>query len=301
MSSPQSPAVVVKSLVKRYGTTTAVDELSFSVEFGEIFALLGPNGAGKTTTIEILEGYGKADAGEVSVLGLDPITDQRVIKPQIGVVLQEGGLYPGIRVGESLRLFASYYDDPLDPQGLAAEVGLSEKGSRFVRALSTGERQRLNLALALVGQPKLLFLDEPTAGMDAHGRASTLERLLRLRSEGCTILLTTQMIDEAESLADRVAIIDRGRLVSLGRPADLAVGDDRISFRTNIQPDLDQLAAAVGAAVGKTSGGYVVEGKPSPERVAALAAYLAEAGILLTELRTDRGLTETFLRLTSDS
>ncbi len=177
-------AIDVAALEKRYGTVQAVDGLTFSIAVGEVFGLLGPNGAGKTTTVEILEGYRRADAGTVSVLGADPWRDGPRLRPKIGVMLQEGGLYPGIRPLEALRLFASYYDDPDDPDRLLDLVGLREAEHTLVRRMSGGQQQRLSLALALVGRPTLVFLDEPTAGMDPHARATTWALIRELRDRG---------------------------------------------------------------------------------------------------------------------
>jgi ABC-2 type transport system ATP-binding protein len=173
MPAADEPAISVVGLEKRYGTTQAVDGLSFDVRRGEVFGLLGPNGAGKTTTVEILEGYRAPDAGEARVLGLDPVRDGRSLRPRIGVMLQEGGLYPGLKALELLRLFASYYDDAEDPEALLRTIGLEDKANAPVRRLSGGQAQRLSLACALIGRPAVVFLDEPTAGMDPHARSTT--------------------------------------------------------------------------------------------------------------------------------
>ena len=190
MNSP-AHAIEVAALEKRYGATSAVDGISFSIATGEVFGLLGPNGAGKTTTVEILEGYRRADAGEVRVLGVDPWRDGDELRPRIGVMLQEGGLYPGVRPLEALELFASYYDDADDPERLLRLVGLDDSRHTLVRRMSGGQQQRLSLALALVGKPKLVFLDEPTAGMDPHARATTWSMIRELRDRGTTVVLTT--------------------------------------------------------------------------------------------------------------
>src|SRR5215471_17467917 len=213
-----SPAIEVHGLVKRYGGRAAVDGISLGVERGHVFGLLGPNGAGKTTTVETLEGYRTADRGSVRVLGLDPIADGAALRPRIGVMLQEGGLYPGVRPLEALRLFASYYDDPDDPERLLQLVGLDDSRHTLVRRMSGGQQQRLSLALALVGRPALVFLDEPTAGMDPHARATTWTMIRELRDHGATVVLTTHAMDEAEHLCDRVGIIDHGRLVACDSP-----------------------------------------------------------------------------------
>src|SRR5262245_49506488 len=247
MPSAADNAISVDRLEKRYGTTRAVDGLSFDVHRGEVFGLLGPNGAGKTTTVEILEGYRTPDAGAVRVLGLDPVRDGVDLRPQIGVMLQEGGLYPGLKALELLRLFAAYYDNPEDPRALLQTIGLESSAGTLVRRLSGGQAQRLSLACALIGRPAVVFLDEPTAGMDPHARATTWQLVRDLRERGVTVLLTTHAMDEAEQLCDRVAIITAGRLAAMGSPAELtqhAVADE-IWFAAVPGVDLVALAAAL--------------------------------------------------------
>jgi ABC-2 type transport system ATP-binding protein len=210
------PVVRVDRLVKRYEGYPVVDRLSLSVRSGEILALLGPNGAGKTTTVEIIEGYRAPDEGTVRVFGLDPRTHGSRIKPRLGLMLQNGELYSQIRVREAVALFAAFYPLPLEPRALLQQVGLENVAGRRYRTLSGGERQRLNLALALVGRPELAILDEPTSAMDPAARQATWQLLRELRERGCTILLTTHLLEEAEQLADRIAILNHGRLVASG-------------------------------------------------------------------------------------
>ena len=244
-------AIDVTALEKRYGATQAVDGLSFSIDTGEVFGLLGPNGAGKTTTVEILEGYRRADAGDVRVLGVDPWRDGAQLRPKIGVMLQDGGLYPGIRPLEALQLFASYYDDPDDPDRLLDLVGLREAEHTLVRRMSGGQQQRLSLALALVGRPSLVFLDEPTAGMDPRARATTWTLIRELRDRGATVVLTTHAMHEAEQLCDRVGIVHHGRLVAYGSPSELttnAGADMRFSAASGL--DVEKLAHALELPVG---------------------------------------------------
>src|SRR5919204_5697334 len=214
-------AIEVRGLVKRYNGRSVVDGVSFDVQPGEVFALLGPNGAGKTTTVEILEGYRKPDAGEARVLGLDPQRDGQEVKRRIGLMLQQGGLFPQITPREALRLFAAFYPHPEDPEELLERLQLREVARTRFRQLSGGQRQRIGLGLALVGRPELVFLDEPTAAMDPQARRSTWNIIRSLRSRGTTVLLTTHFMDEAEQLANRVAIVDRGKLVALDTPAGL--------------------------------------------------------------------------------
>lgn len=301
------PSIEVAGLEKRYGDTPAVDGLSLSVGTGEIFGLLGPNGAGKTTTVEILEGYRRPDAGSVRVLGLDPWRDGARLRPRIGVMLQDGGLYPGIRPLEALRLFASYYDEPDDPERLLGLVGLGEARRTVVRRLSGGQAQRLSLALALVGRPEMVFLDEPTAGMDPHARATTWRFVRELREQGVTVLLTTHAMDEAEQLCDRVAIIDHGRLVACGTPAELtsvAVAEG-VWFRTAPGLDVGSIARSLGlpdgSVVEERPGEYRAGALVTPHLVADLAAWMRDHGATLGELRAGRqSLEEVFLRLTGE-
>ncbi len=205
----------------RYGATRAVDGLSLTVDRDTITAVLGPNGAGKTTTLETCEGYRRAQAGTVRVLGLDPQRQQRALLPRIGVMLQEGGAWSGVRAVEMLRHVSRLHAHPLDVDLLAERLGLHECGRTPYRRLSGGQKQRLGLALAVVGRPELVFVDEPTAGMDPHGRRTTWDLLRELRASGVTVVLTTHHMDEAERLADHIHILDRGRIVAAGTPSEL--------------------------------------------------------------------------------
>jgi ABC-2 type transport system ATP-binding protein len=301
-----SAAVEVRNLVKAYAKRCVVDGLSFSVARGEVFALLGPNGAGKTTTVEILEGYRRPDAGFVRVLGLDPIRDGRQLKPHIGLMLQQGGQFPQITPREALQLFAAFYPNPAAPERVIELLELQEVARTRFRQLSGGQKQRLSLGLALIGRPRLVFLDEPTAAMDPQGRRGTWSVIRSLREHGTTVLLTTHFMDEAEQLANRVAIIDRGRLVALDTPARLrhAVTQE-IRFATEPWVSESDVAAAldvVDSAVDRENDGtLVLHVEPTPARVAQLAAWLARQDVLLTELRAgSRSLEQAFLALTAD-
>ena len=217
-------AVRVRGLRKSYGDNEALCGIDFDIEPGEVFGLLGPNGAGKTTTVEILEGYRKHDAGEVEVLGADPRRAGSAWRERVGVMLQSSSLYPNLTVLESLRIFGGYYAKPRDAGEVAELVGLTEKRDARVRTLSGGQQRRLDLGLALVGDPELIFLDEPTTGFDPGARRTAWETIRNLRALGKTILLTTHYLDEAEQLADRVAVLRAGVIVREGRPSDLTGG-----------------------------------------------------------------------------
>ncbi len=215
------PAIEVTELRKSYGATEVLRGISFSIAEGEVFGLLGPNGAGKTTTVEILEGYRSRDAGSVSVLGLDPGRATRAWRERVGVVLQSSSLYPNLSVRESIALFAGYYAAPRPVDDVVEIIGLAEKRDARVRTLSGGQQRRLDLGLALVGDPELIFLDEPTTGFDPSARRAAWETIRGLRSLGKTILLTTHYLDEAAQLADRVAVLAKGEIVTVGSPAEL--------------------------------------------------------------------------------
>lgn len=296
-------AIVVDKLTKIYGSNRVVNQLQFTVQRGEVFALLGPNGAGKTTTVEILEGYRTPDGGSVRVLGLDPIRNAQVIKPQIGIMLQQDGLYPGLTAREVLRLFAGYYKHPQSIHDLLERVGLSAAAKTRCRRLSGGQKRRLALAVALVGNPTLLFLDEPTAGMDPQARLATWEIIRDLKRNGATVLLTTHLMDEAERLADRVAIIDHGRLIALDTPAGLTGGQHANVVRFVAPAGLDcaQLAALPSAHKAEEirPGSYLIETVAVPALLAELTAWLRNQNITLSELRVGHGsLEDLFLRLT---
>src|SRR5690606_2262406 len=216
-----TPAVEVTDLVKRYGETTAVAGLSFTAPAGAVTALLGPNGAGKTSTVEICEGFRRADAGTVRVLGMDPVADAARLKPRVGVMLQSGGVPTGARAGEWLRLMASFHARPIAPESLLERLGLASVARTPFRRLSGGQQQRLSLAAAVIGRPEAVFLDEPTAGLDPQARRATWDLVAELRDAGVAVLLTTHYMEEAERLADRVVIIDGGRVVADGSTSEL--------------------------------------------------------------------------------
>ena len=300
---PAPPAVSVEDLVVRHGDLTAVDGISFTAEHGEVLALLGPNGAGKTSTIEVLEGYGRAASGRASVLDHDPATEHDAVVGRIGVMLQDGGVYPGIRPPEMLGLLAAMYDDPLDPDSLLDRVGLRDRARATWRQLSGGEQQRLSLAMALVGRPDVAFLDEPTAGVDVRGRQVIRSIVRELADDGVAVVLCTHELDEAEKVADRVGIVDRGVVVGAGTLAELRAGTTgEVRFSSEAEIDADLLGRHLGATVvEETPGEYVITGSEDPHLAARLTGWLANHDLALGDLRAGRQrLEDVFLRLTAD-
>ncbi|MHB8234334.1 MAG: ABC transporter ATP-binding protein [Solirubrobacteraceae bacterium] len=283
--SEATPAIEVRALSKRYGEFEAVRGVDISVRRGEVFGLLGPNGAGKTTIVEILEGYRARSGGEASVLGHDPGQRSRSLRQQIGIVLQSGGIYGHITPREALRHWAGFYPRPRDVEEVLTLSGLQDKADVRSRKLSGGQLRRLDFALALVGDPELIFLDEPTTGFDPEARRSAWETVRKLRDLGKTILLTTHYLDEAQELADRVAIVKDGRVLAIGPPRELGVGASqyRVAYR-----DRD---------------GSFVE-RQTDDPTALLAELTAEAlarGEQLEELSVGRPtLEDVYLELTAD-
>jgi ABC-2 type transport system ATP-binding protein len=296
-------AIVVDQFSKSYGSNRVVDSLGFTVHKGEVFALLGPNGAGKTTTVETLEGYRKPDQGTIRILGLDPIRQASELKPRVGVMLQQDGLYPALTAREVLSLFAGYYEQPQNPDALLERVGLTAAAKTRCRRLSGGQKRRLALAGALVGNPELVFMDEPTAGMDPQARLATWEIVRDLKSNGVTVLLTTHLMDEAERLADRVAIIDSGRLIALDTPANM-IGTQNANIVHFVAPvglDIAQLTAlpSVRAISEQRPGSYQIETDDIQATLVELTTWLRAHNITLSELRVGHGsLEDLFLRLT---
>lgn len=305
----RAPAIVISGMRRSYGQLVAVENLDLAVAAGELVALLGPNGAGKTTTVEILEGYRRPDRGQVSVLGMDPWRDGRRLRPLVGLMLQEGGIYPTLKVHESLALFASFFDSPIEPEVLLERVGLEDRAKARFRQLSGGEKQRLSLALALVGRPRVLFLDEPTAGMDPRARILTWEIIEEAKNAGATIVLTTHSMEEAERLADRVAILSHGALVAFDSPARLRSQTDSDLVHLEVESDLSskllqQLSelATVESVVVVGSGTYHLRSSKPREAAAAVTRLLESEGPQLILLRLGRSsLEEVFLQLTEGS
>jgi ABC-2 type transport system ATP-binding protein len=300
------PALDVTGLVKSYGGRRVVDEVSLQVRPGTVLALLGPNGAGKTTTVEICQGFRTADAGSVRVLGRSP--DDPALRPRVGVMPQAGGAYPGLRCAEMLRLVASYAATPLDVDDLLERLGLVEVARTAYRRLSGGQQQRLSLALAVVGRPELVFLDEPTAGLDPQARHATWALVEALRDDGVTTVLTTHLLDEAERLADDVVVVDSGRVVAAGTVHELTTrgATGQLRFRSTPALDLDQLLMALPpgcAAKESPSGQYLVEGPHGaaidPQILATVTAWCATNDAMAADLKVEqRSLEDVFLELT---
>lgn len=294
-------AVEVSGLLIRYGTLTAVDDVSFTAESGAVTAVLGPNGAGKTSTIEVCEGYRTPAAGSVRVLGLDPQRDQRRLGERMGVMLQEGGVYPSGRVLDTVRHYCTLYARGMNATELVERVGLADRAKATWRRLSGGERQRLSLALALAARPEVAFLDEPTSGVDVNGRDSIRSIIRTLADTGCAVVLATHELDEAERLADRIIVFDRGQVVADGTLADLRRGHDEIRFRSAADLDVRALAAATGLVASEVGAGeYVIDAPPLPRVMAQLTGWLADNGHDLTDLRAGaQRLEDVFRRLTA--
>jgi ABC-2 type transport system ATP-binding protein len=293
-------AVEVERLTVRHGDLLAVDGISFTAEAGQVTTVLGPNGAGKTSTIEVCEGYRRPTSGRVTVLGFDPSTHQRQLSKRMGVMLQEGGVYPAAKVLETVQHYASLYDNGADAAVLVEAVGLTSRSNATWRRLSGGEKQRLSLALALAARPDVAFLDEPTSGVDINGRDAIRGIIRDLAANGCAVVLATHELDEAERLADRMVIVDHGALIADGTLAELRKGHDEIRFRSDPELDLRALSAATGiiaAKVGRDE--YVIDAPPQPRLMAQLGDWLAEAGHPLHDLRAGgQRLEDVFRRLT---
>jgi ABC-2 type transport system ATP-binding protein len=297
-------AVSVDGLVKTYNGIPVVDDVSFEIFTGEVFAFLGPNGAGKTTTLEILEGYRQRDAGRVSVLGIDPRHASREFKGRIGVMLQNGGLYPSATASEVLHLFENFYEDPESPDVLLRLVGLEDSAHVRYNQLSGGQQRRLAFAAAIIGKPLLVFLDEPTSGMDPQARRLVWDMIESMKTRGVTVILTTHFMEEAERLADRVAIIDHGRLLALDDPSILtrsSTTNDAIQFIGPPGMDLDILSRLSSAIEAREErpGFYVIETDDAIDLLAEVTLWARGEGILLNDIRTgSESLEDVYLRLT---
>jgi len=296
------PVVEVAHLRKRYGATVAVDDVSFEVFEGEIFGLIGPNGAGKTTTMECVEGVRKADAGRTTVLGLDPAHDAYALQKRIGVQLQQAQLQKRIRVWEAVDLWASLYPRSVDGRALLEQLGLAEKRNASFMSLSGGQKQRLFIALALINDPEVVFLDELTTGLDPQARRAIWELVTGIRSRGKTVFLTTHLMEEAERLCDRVAIIEHGRLIEMGAPADLIrrhCPERGVVFSSDREGLAGELQGIAGAASVRVEGAaYTVEGR-GDDFVTAVIRFIAAHALTVRDFRTVfPTLEDVFLKLT---
>ncbi|MEO8887830.1 MAG: ABC transporter ATP-binding protein [Jatrophihabitantaceae bacterium] len=294
---PES-AIEVRGLTKSYGSFTAVAGIDLRVEPGEVFAILGPNGAGKTTTVEILEGYRRRDGGQVSVLGVDPGTDRKLLKPRVGIVLQKTGVSPYLTVAETITMYAGYYAHPRPVGEIIELVGLAEKRNVRVARLSGGQQRRLDVAVALAGDPELLFLDEPTTGFDPAARREFWDVIKSLAALGKTVLLTTHYMDEAQHLADRLAVVARGRVVAEGTPSTLG---DRASSRATVTY---RLPRDVEPPPGYARDGEFVSAQPEDLVTAVhdLTGWALHRGVQLEDLQVLRpSLEDVYLRLTADA
>jgi ABC-2 type transport system ATP-binding protein len=309
-------AIAVEGLIKRYAARAVLDGVDLAVRPGELVALLGPNGAGKTTTVEIIEGYRRPDGGTVRVLGSDPLTGGPALRARVGLMLQGGGLDPRSTPRDVLRLYAAFHVDGRDPEELLRLVGIEAAARTRVRRLSGGERQRLALALALVGRPEVLILDEPTAGMDPEAKRTTRGLIAQLRGEGLAILMTTHDLVDVERLADRVAILHRGRIIAAGSPPPrTTAAGPRHPGRLTGEPDAAALAelqaqlrglrpaALVRPEPERGSAAFTVDGaRPDPRLIALVAAWAADGDLTIAELHTvSASLEERYLELTGDA
>ncbi|CAB0802315.1 ABC transporter ATP-binding protein [Corynebacterium diphtheriae] len=305
-ASSNSPVLSLTNLVRSFGEKQAVAGITLSVYQGEVFALLGPNGAGKSTTIQMCEGFIKPSSGSVTILGMNPATEGDAVRRQIGIMLQSGGSYSGIRVSEMLDLASSYSENPLDPEWLLDVLGLQGVRKTTYRRLSGGQQQRLSLALAIIGRPRMVFLDEPTAGLDAQSRLVVWDLISSLKRDGVTVILTTHLMDEAQALADRVAIIDRGKIITSGTTQELltsAPGQQTAVMTTAAPLEISKIIAAIPNLA-------ISELRPLRYRVASadlagalskLARVARQKNVLITSWTTDtQNLEDIFLSITGN-
>ena len=294
--------VTVQHLVKRYGNVFVVNDISFSIREGEIFGIIGPNGAGKTTSVECISGLRAPDAGSISVCGLSPQKDRNKVRELVGVQLQESALPPRLKAGEAVRLFASFYSNPLDPDELLESLGIKRFENSVFKSLSGGQKQRLSIALALVGNPKLAILDELTTGLDPEARHETWSLIERMRDRGVTVILVTHFMDEAEKLCDRLALIDHGTVRALDTPEAIAAqaGGSRVRFIPSQPVDEQTLRAIPGVNAIERKQRYVtVTGTGDP--VPAVIHALATLGVQVSDVEAQAGnLEDAFLKLTKD-
>lgn len=300
-----SAALEINNLVVRYGRTTAVNGLNLVAEAGRVTAIVGPNGAGKTTTVETCEGYHRPTAGTVRVLGLDPISQSAQLHPRIGVMLQSGGVPSGAKAAETLEHFAKFYQSPHHPGELLTLLGLDSVRAPY-RRMSGGEQQRLKFAIALVGRPELVFLDEPTAGLDAHAKRIVWDVVDRLRSSGVTVILTTHLMDDVEQLADEVCVINHGSVIATGSPSELTTNAVPVmSFRAPPALDLTGLRQSLptGSTIIETPAGhYQLAGVQGSAALRLVSDWSAAQDVEVQDINTGRRrLEDVFVELTAES
>jgi ABC-2 type transport system ATP-binding protein len=297
-----APAVTVQHLVKRYGHLVAVNDVSLSIHEGEIFGIIGPNGAGKTTTVECISGLRAPDSGSINVYGLSPQKDRNRIREFVGVQLQESALPPRIKAGEAVRLFASFYSRPLDPDQLLESLGIKQIANSSFKSLSGGQKQRLSIALALVGNPRLAILDELTTGLDPEARRETWSLVERMRDRDVTVILVTHFMDEAEKLCDRLALINHGTVIALDTPEAIAAtaGGSRVRFVPSQPVDEQTLRAVPGVNEIERKERYVtVTG--TGDLAGSLINALAAIGVRVSDVEARAGnLEDAFIKLTKD-
>jgi ABC-2 type transport system ATP-binding protein len=297
-----APAVTVQHLVKKYGRLVAANDVSLSIHEGEIFGIIGPNGAGKTTTVECISGLRAPDTGSIAVYGLSPQKDRNRMREFVGVQLQESALPPRLRVGEAVRLFASFYSNPIDPDQLLESLGIKQFANSSFKSLSGGQKQRLSIALALVGNPRLAILDELTTGLDPEARRETWALIERMRDRGVTVILVTHFMDEAEKLCDRLALINHGIVIALDTPEAIAAraGGSRVRFVPSQPADEQTLRAIPGVSEIERKERYVtVTG--TGDLAGALINALAAFGVRVSEVEARSGnLDDAFIKLTRD-
>ena len=297
-----APAVTVQNLVKRYGHFVAVNDVSLSIHEGEIFGIIGPNGAGKTTTVECISGLRAPDSGSISVYGLSPQKDRNKIREFVGVQLQESALPPRLRVGEAVRLFASFYPNPLDPDQLLESLGMKQMANSSFKSLSGGQKQRLSIALALVGSPRLAILDELTTGLDPEARRETWNLIERMRDRGVTVILVTHFMDEAEKLCDRLALINHGTVRALDTPEAIAAqaGGSRVRFVPSQPVNDETLRAIPGVNEIERKERYVIV-TGTGDLAGSLINALAAIGVRVSEVDArSANLEDAFIKLTRD-
>lgn len=296
------PVIGVQHLVKRYGEFVAVNDVSFTVQEREIFGIIGPNGAGKTTTVECMSGLRTPDSGSVSIYGLSPLKDRNKIRKFLGIQLQESSMPPRLKVGEAVNLFASFYPDPVDPDGLLETLGISNVKNSMFKKLSGGQKQRLSIALALVGNPKIAILDELTTGLDPEARRETWALIERIRDRGVTVILVTHFMDEAERLCDRLALINHGKLSVLDTPEAIAAlaGGNRVRFVPS-QPVDDKILYAISGVVEVERKERYITVTGTGDLAASVINSLARIGVHVSEIEARGGnLDDAFVKLTRD-